>query len=75
MARNRIVVGLSQALIVVEMNEKSAGTMDATNIAIKQGKPLFVMKKEGSQKVKELTAEGAVLLQGVEDLDLVVNYL
>jgi len=75
MARNRIVVGLSQALIVVEMNEKSAGTMDAINITIKQGKPLFVMRKEGSQKVKELTAEGAVLLQGVEDLDLVVNYL
>ena len=75
MARNRIVVGLSQALIVVEMNEKSAGTMDAINITIKQGKPLFVMRKEGSQKVEELTAEGAVLLQGVEDLDLVVNYL
>jgi DNA processing protein len=75
MARNRIVVGLSQAVIVVEMDETSAGTMDAAGLAIKQGKPLFVMKKEGSGKVEELVAEGAVSLQGVEDLDLVVNYL
>ncbi|KPL01332.1 MAG: hypothetical protein AMJ91_00190 [candidate division Zixibacteria bacterium SM23_73_3] len=75
MARNRIVVGLSQAVIVVEMDENSPGTMDAANTAIKQGKPLFVMRKENSQKVEELIAEGAVLLQGVEDLDLVVNFI
>jgi len=75
MARNRIVVGLSQAIIVVEMDEKSVGTMGAAEIACKQGKPLFVMRKEGSQKVEELIAEGAVALQGVEDLDLVVDYL
>ena len=75
MARNRIVVGLSQAVIVVEMDENSPGTMDAANIAVQQGKPLFVMRKEDSQKVEELVAEGAVPLQGVEDLDLVVNYL
>jgi DNA processing protein len=75
MARNRIVVGLSQAVIVVEMDEESAGTMDAANAAIRQGKPLFVMKKEGSQKVEQLMGEGAVGLEGVEDLDLVVDYI
>jgi DNA processing protein len=76
MARNRIVVGLSQAVILVEMEEnKSEGTMDAANIAIQQGKPLFVMRKENSRKVEELIAEGAVPLQDVDDLDLVTNYL
>jgi len=75
MARNRIVVGLSQAVIVVEVDEKSAGTMDAVDLASKQGKPLFVMRKEGSYKVEEMISEGAVALQGVDDLDLVVNYL
>lgn len=75
MARNRIVVGLSQAVIVVEMDEKSVGTMDAADLASKQGKPLFVMRKEESQKVEELIDKGAVSLQEVEDLDLVVNYL
>jgi DNA processing protein len=75
MARNRIVVGLSQAVIVVEMDENSAGTMDAANSASKQGKPLFVMGKEGSVKVEELVAEGAVLLKEVDYLDLVTDYL
>jgi DNA processing protein len=75
MARNRIVVGLSQAVIIVEMNEGSLGTMDAVEIAIKQGKPLFVVKKENSQKVEELIQEGAVAIEGVDDLDLVLNYL
>ncbi len=75
MARNRIVVGLSQAVIVVEMDEKSSGTMDAAATAIRQGKPLFVMKKKGSRKVEELIEEGAVPLEGAEDLGLVVDYL
>jgi DNA processing protein len=75
MARNRIVVGLSQAVIVVEMDEKSSGTMDAANMAIRQGKPLFVMRKENSSKVEELIGEGAVPLEGAEDLSLVVNYI
>lgn len=75
LARNRIVVGLSQAVVVVEMDEKSAGTMEAANVAIGHGKPLFVMSKGGSEKVEEMIGEGAVRLQGVEELDLVVNYL
>jgi len=76
MARNRIVVGLSQAVILVEMNEnKSEGTMNAAEIAIEQGKPLYVMRKENSRKVEELTAEGAVILEGVDDLDMVVQCL
>ncbi|UCG10954.1 MAG: DNA-processing protein DprA [Deltaproteobacteria bacterium] len=74
-ARNRIVVGLSQAVVVVEMDEESPGTMDAASLAIKQGKPLFVMRKEGSRKVDEMVADGAVLLEGVKRLDLVTDYL
>ncbi len=75
MARNRIVVGLSQAVIIVEMSEDSPGTMDVVNLSVKQGKPLFVVRKENSQKVDDLIQEGAVAIQGVDDLDLVLNYL
>jgi DNA processing protein len=75
MARNRIVVGLSQAVIIVEMSEESPGTMDVVNISIKQGKPLFVVRKESSQKVEGLIQEGAVPIEGADDLDLVLNYL
>jgi DNA processing protein len=75
MARNRIVVGLSLAVIIVEMSEESPGTMDVVNLSIKQGKPLFVVRKENSQKVEALIQEGAVAIEGVDDLDLVLNYL
>ncbi len=75
MARNRIVVGLSQAVIIVELNEESSGTMNAVDITIKQGKPLFVVRKESSQKVEDLIQEGAVPIEGVDDLDLVLDYL
>jgi hypothetical protein len=49
--------------------------MDAMNITIKQGKPLFVVRKENSQKVEDLIQEGAVPIEGVDDLDLVLDYL
>ncbi|MGB8658633.1 MAG: DNA-processing protein DprA [Candidatus Zixiibacteriota bacterium] len=76
MARNRIAVGLSQAVLIVELDEESGkGTMDAADAAVKQGKPLFVMRKENSKKVEELIADGAVPLEGIDDLDLVVKYL
>lgn len=75
MARNRIVVGLSQAVIIVETSEESPGTMDAVNLTIQQGKPLFVVRKESSRRVEDLIREGAVPIEGVDDLDLVLNYL
>lgn len=75
MARNRIVVGLSQAVLIVEVNEESPGTMDAANLARDQGKPLFVVRKESSQEVEDLIQKGAVPIEGVKDLDLVLNYL
>jgi hypothetical protein len=33
------------------------------------------MKKESSRKVEELIGEGAVRLEGAEDLSLVVDYI
>lgn len=41
MKRNELVVGLSNAVIVVEAGEKG-GTLNAGNVALKMGKPLFV---------------------------------
>lgn len=42
MERNRLVVGLSSSLVVVEAQEKG-GTMDAAQKCIRQGKKLWVM--------------------------------
>ena len=75
MARNRIVVGLSQAVIVVETEDEASGTMDAAQKAIDQGKPLFVVTRMDNKSSEELVRIGAIPIKGAEDLDLVLNYL
>lgn len=73
MARNRIIVGLSQAVIIVETEPGSMGTEEAILRTIQQGKPLFVCRNRNSN-VDSLIEKGAVPISG-EDLDLVVNYI
>ncbi len=75
MARNRIVVGLSQAVIVVETEDNTSGTMDAAKKAIDQGKPLFAVMREESKNLDELVRIGAIPIKGSEDIDLVLKYL
>ena len=75
MARNRIVVGLSQAVIVVETEDNTSGTMDAAKKAIDQGKPLFVVTREDNKNFEELVRIGAIPINGTGDLDLVLRYL
>ena len=75
MARNRIVVGLSQTVIVVETEDEASGTMDAAQRAVDQGKPLFVVTRVDNKSSEELVRIGAIPIKGAEDLDLVLNYL
>jgi DNA processing protein len=74
-ARNRIVTGLSQTVIVVENEKKISGAMDAAQNAIEQGKPLFVVAGENREGCEDLVKIGAIPIRGYEDLDLVLNYL
>lgn len=74
MSRNRVVVGLSHAVIVVE-TQKTQGAMDAAQRASNLGKPLFVVKKGDEENLKELISIGAFPIDGVKDLDLVLKYI
>jgi len=74
-ARNRIIVGLSQTVIVVETEDEGSGTIDAAQRAIEQGKSLFVVIRESSKSSEELVRIGAIPIKGAEDLDLVLKYL
>jgi len=75
MARNRIVVGLADAVLVVQVHESSAGTMDAAICAEEQGKPLFVVKRAKIPQLGQLKSCGAVLLEEDQDIGLMLNYL
>jgi len=75
LARNRVVVGLAQAVVVVELLEKSKGTMSAAELAFKQGKPVFVLARETSKAVQELVGQGAYVIDEPSSLDAVMAYV
>jgi len=74
MARNRILVGLADAVLIVQVHESSAGTMDAATRAEQQGKPLFVVRRETIPQLGKLKACGAVVLD-TDDVDMILKYL
>lgn len=57
MARDRIISGLSRAVVVVEAGEKS-GSLDTASKAHKQGRPVLAMP--GSPGADQLIASGAM---------------
>jgi len=77
MARNRLVVGLSKAVLVVECGLKS-GTMNTANVARKMNKPLFVLRyQETGEHVlgnEQLLKSGAVAVQRFSDVRLIEKY-
>lgn len=78
MARNRIVVGLSQAVIVVECKLKS-GTMNTAGVAREMNRPLFVLKysEAGDQVLgnEELLKSGAIPISRFADIEIIERTL
>ena len=70
-ARNRIVSGMSQGVVVIEAKEKS-GTMITVDFALEQGKNVFAIPgnitASTSQGTNALIQEGAKLVTKVEDI-------
>jgi DNA processing protein len=78
MARNRIVVGLSQAVLIVECKIKS-GTMNTARVAKEMDKPLFVLKySEAGEHVlgnEELLESGAIPISRFADVEIIEKTL
>jgi DNA processing protein len=70
-ARNRIISGLSRAVIIVEAAEKS-GALITAGQAADQGRPVFAVPgpidSPASGGTNALIRQGAVLCRGVEDV-------
>ena len=70
-ARNRIISGLSNGVIVVEAKGKS-GTLNTVDFALEQGKDVFVVPgnitSTNSTGTNELIKQGASCVTGVEDI-------
>lgn len=70
-ARNRIISGLSNGVVVVEAKEKS-GTLNTVDFALEQGKEIFVIPgnitSSNSVSTNELIKQGANCVTCVEDI-------
>jgi DNA processing protein len=75
MARNRIVVGLADAVLIVQVHESSSGTMDAAIQAEKQGKPVYVVSRPEIPQLGQLKSCGAIVMEETDGVDMVLNYL
>jgi len=70
-ARNRIVAGLSQALLITEASEKS-GTLHTARFAMEQGRDVFAVPgnitSPGSAGANNLIKTGAIAATSAEDI-------
>lgn len=70
-ARNRIISGLSQGIIVIEAKQKS-GTMITVDFALEQGKNVFAVPgnitSPCSEGTNQLIKQGAKAITKLEDI-------
>jgi len=70
-ARNRIISGLSNGILVIEA-KKQSGTMITTNFALEQGKEVYVIPGNinslNSEGTNNLIKEGAKVVTCVDDI-------
>ena len=75
MSRNRLVVGLSNAVIVGEVSPESTGTLDAALCCHELGKLLFVIIGKHNNHYEKLAGFGAIPLTAVDDYKMVFKSL
>jgi DNA processing protein len=70
-ARNRIISGLSRAVVIVEAAERSGALITATHAA-EQGRPVFAIPgpvdSDASGGCHALIRKGAILCRGIDDV-------
>jgi len=70
-ARNRLISGLAQGVVVIEAQEKSGALLTARHAA-DQGRPVFAvpgdLDRPSSTGPHHLIRQGAILIRGIEDI-------
>jgi len=74
-ARNRLIVGLSHAVVVGEVSPESVGTLDTAMCCHQLGKILFVIIGKNINHYEKLTGFGAIPLTDVDDYKMIFKTL
>jgi DNA processing protein len=75
MARNRLIIGLSHAVVIGEVSPESTGTLDAAMGCHELGKLLFVMIGQHNPHYEKLAGYGAIPLRSIDDYKMVFKSL
>ncbi len=81
MARNRLIVGLSQAVVIGEVLPDSVGTLDAATFCHELGKIMFILidgykdSGRGNSVVEKIIGMGAIPFSLDDDIDIITKSL
>ncbi|MEZ5360521.1 MAG: DNA-processing protein DprA [Candidatus Zixiibacteriota bacterium] len=73
--RNRLIVGLSQAVVIGEMSAESVGTLDAAQCCHELGKLLFAVIGTTNPHYEKLLEYGAIPLTNIAEYELILKSL
>ncbi len=73
MSRNRITIGLADAVIIGEVAESSVGTLDAAKCCHQLGKLLFVIASHKSAHFEKLLGYGAIPLMHIDEYQMILK--
>ena len=73
LARNRIVVGLSDSAIVVELSPKSSGSLSAAEACGRQGKLLFCLLRGDEEKRGINIPRNAIPFETLDDVETILE--
>lgn len=73
LARNRIIVGLSDAAVVVQLSRDSSGARSATEACDRQGKLAFYLVSAALQKTSAEPPHNVIPFQTLADIETILN--
>lgn len=73
--RNRIIVAMADAVVVVRLHEDSRGSMEAVRRARDLAVPVFLVAHDTKRQSQIAVSEGAIPIPAEPDFELVLNYL
>ncbi|MFH1699307.1 MAG: DNA-processing protein DprA [Candidatus Zixiibacteriota bacterium] len=75
MGRNRIIVGLSQAVVIGQVSAESVGTLDAALCCHQLGKLLFVIIGDDNPHLEKIIGYGGIPLTNINEYELILKSL